>query len=214
MGEQRGAVGQHHIEGAVGGDAGNDALEQCAQLLAARRGVAEFAAHALQQVAEGQFAVGGADRTKGAVEHGREILQVAVMGEHPVAAPQLAHEGMAVFQRHVADGGLADVGDDVGRLDRITLDQFGDRRGDGGLVIDEVAHATALEEGDSPAVVVGVGTAAAVGEAGKREDNVGGDIAVHSEELAHARSLPCRIKKAPSPAGGNGARGLQRSRPV
>src|SRR5690606_22658402 len=106
--------------------------------------------------------------------------EVAVMGEHPVASPQFAHEGMAVFQRHMADGGLADMGNDVGGLDRIALDQFGDRRGDGGLVVDEVAYAAAFEESDSPTVVVGVGAAAAVGEAGKREDNVGRDIAVHS----------------------------------
>jgi hypothetical protein len=36
-------------------------------------------------------------------------------------------------------------------------------RRDGGLVIDEMAHAGALEEGDAPAVVVGVGAAAAHG---------------------------------------------------
>jgi hypothetical protein len=58
---------------------------------------------------------------------GPEILQVAVVGEHPVAAPQLAHEGMAVFQRDLALRGLADVGDDVQGLDRVLLDQFGDR---------------------------------------------------------------------------------------
>jgi hypothetical protein len=29
-----------------------------------------------------------------------EVLQVAVVREHPVAAPQLAHEGVAVLQRH------------------------------------------------------------------------------------------------------------------
>jgi hypothetical protein len=38
-----------------------------------------------------------------------------------------------------------------------------------------------LEEGDAPAVVVGIGTAAAMGKAGKTEDNVSRDIAIHGE---------------------------------
>jgi hypothetical protein len=136
-----------------------------------------------------------------AVQHRIEILQVAVVGEHPVAAPHLAHEGMAVFQRHLALRGLADVGDDVQRFDRIALDQFGDRRGDGGLVIDEVAHAGAFEKGDAPAIVVGIGAAAAVGEAGKTEHNVSRDIAVHGKKLTHGPSLPCAGAKPESGAG-------------
>jgi hypothetical protein len=48
-------------------------------------------------------------------------------------------------------------------------------------MVDEMADAGALEEGDAPAIMVGVGAAAAVGEAGKAEDNVSRDIAIHSE---------------------------------
>jgi hypothetical protein len=88
---------------------------------------------------------------------------------------------MAVFQRYLALRGLADVGDDIQGLDRILLDQFSDGGCDGGLVIDEMANPGALEEGDAPAVVVGIGAAAAMGESGKAEDNVSGDIAIHGE---------------------------------
>jgi hypothetical protein len=62
----------------------------------------------------------------------------------------------------------------------IALDQLGDGRVDGGLMVDEMAHAGALEKGDAPAVVVGIGLAATHGKAGKAEHNVGRDIAVHS----------------------------------
>jgi hypothetical protein len=135
------------------------------------------------------LAVGIADWPERSVQAWCEVLQVAVVGEDPVAAPQFAHEGMAVLERHLALRGLADVGDDVGGLDRIALDQFGDRRIDGGLVVDEMAYAGTFEECDAPAVVVGVGASAAVGEAGEGKDDVRGDVAVHSEELAHAREL-------------------------
>src|SRR5450830_400475 len=55
-----------------------------------------------------------------------------------------------------------------------------------------MAHPRPFEKGDAPAIVVGVGAAAAHGEARKAKDNVGGDIAVHSEELAHGVRVPCR----------------------
>jgi len=88
---------------------------------------------------------------------------------------------MAVFQRHLALRRLADVGDDVQRLDGITLDELGNRRRDGRFVVDEMADAGAFEKGDAPAVTMVVGAAAALGEAGKAEDNVRGNIAVHGE---------------------------------
>ena len=143
----------------------------------------------LHQPAEGVFAVGVAHRMEAAVQPGPEVLEVAVVGEDPVAAPQFAHEGMAILERDLPLRGLADMGNDVGRLDRVTLDQFGDRRGDRGLVVDEMAHAGALEEGDAPAIVVGIGAAAAVGETGEGKHNVSRDIAVHCEELAHGEEL-------------------------
>jgi hypothetical protein len=50
----------------------------------------------------------------------------------------------------------------------------------GCLMIDKVPHACAFKKGDAPAVLVGVAAAAAFGETGEAEHNVGGDIAVHS----------------------------------
>ena len=41
---------------------------------------------------------------KVAVQVRRVVFQVAVVGKHPVEAPQLAHERVAVFQLHLADG--------------------------------------------------------------------------------------------------------------
>ena len=124
---------------------------------------------------------------------GSKLLEVAVVGEHPVAAPQFAHKRMAVLERDMALRGLADVGDDVGRLDRIVLDQFGDRRGDGGLVVDEMAHAGALEKGDAPAIVVGIGAAAAVGETGEAENTMSvGTLQFIARSWHMAGSLPCR----------------------
>lgn len=103
------------------------------------------------------------------------------MGKHPVAAPQFAHERMAVFQRNLALRRLADMRNDILRFDGETFDQLSDGRLDRRLVVNEMAHAGAFKERDAPAIVVGIGTSATHGEAGKAKDNVGGDIAVHSE---------------------------------
>ena len=69
----------------------------------------------LHQPAERALAVGVADRAERAVQARREVLQVAVVREHPVAAPQLAHERVRVLERDAALRRLADVGDDVAR---------------------------------------------------------------------------------------------------
>ena len=58
----------------------------------------------------------------------REALQVAVVREHPVAAPQLAHERVRVLERDAALRRLADVGDDVLAADRVAPHHLGDRR--------------------------------------------------------------------------------------
>ena len=109
-----------------------------------------------------------------------KVFEVAVVGKHPVAAPQLTHERVAVFQRHHALRGLADVGDDVAAFDRVVTDQRGYWRIAGGLVVDKMAQAAAFEKGDAPAVAVVVGAATALGKAAKAEHHVGGGVAVHS----------------------------------
>lgn len=53
-------------------------------------------AQALQQVAKSDFAVGDADRQIICPTIRGEALEVAVMCEDPVLAPQFAHEGVAV----------------------------------------------------------------------------------------------------------------------
>src|SRR5574343_313406 len=133
-------------------------VEQC---VAGWRLAAEAAAQFLKQPAEGAFAVGQADRDEAAVERRREIEQVAVVGENPVAAPQFAYEGMGVFQPDCALRRLADMGDDVPGADRVAAYQFGDRRGARRLRAEQEPGALALEEGDAPAVGMDVGGAAA-----------------------------------------------------
>lgn len=62
-------------------------------------------AQMVEQVTEQRFAVGVAHRlieTLGAAE----TPELAVVGEHPVAAPELADEGVGVGQADVADIGL------------------------------------------------------------------------------------------------------------
>src|SRR5258706_6520359 len=75
--------------------------------------------------------------------------------------------------------------DDVLRFDRTLLDQIGDRRGGGGLVIDKMPHAGAFEKRYAPTVAVMIRNAGARRKAGKTEDDIGWNIAVHSEQLAH-----------------------------
>ena len=107
------------------------------------------------------------------------------MGKHPVFAPQFADKRVGVGQRGGALGGFADVGDDVFGLDLIAVDQVGYRRLGAGFVVVEQAHAFALEKADAEAVDVVVGKAAAHAEAFEGEDDVGGGVAVHPQQLAH-----------------------------
>jgi len=83
----------------------------------------------VEQVAEEGFAVG--------IAHGAELSglwgkvgQLAVVGEGPVLPPEFAGKRMGIGQADTADVGLANMADDVFRLYRIGLDQFGD----GGVV--------------------------------------------------------------------------------
>ena len=83
--------------------------------------------HLLHQPAKGPLAVGVAHRPERAMQARVEALEVAVVREHPVVAPQLPHEGVAVLQRHHTLRRPADVRDDVAALDGVTLDQLGHR---------------------------------------------------------------------------------------
>jgi hypothetical protein len=147
-------------------------------------------------VTERRLAVGGADRPVGIADRRVEVFQVAVVGENPVSAPQLPHEGVGVDQRHRALGRFADVGNDVHAADRVLGDQRGDRRIHRGLGVDEHAAAGTLEESDAEAIGMVVGAAAAMMEAAKRETNVGGDVAVHPQKLAHGYFISRQLRES------------------
>ena len=63
-----------------------------------------------------------------------------------------------------------------------------------GAGIEEDAAAAAFEERDAPAVGMLVGAAAALAKAGERETDVGRDVAVHPQQLAHRTVL--KVKAA------------------
>jgi len=181
MRPQRLAVGQQQVEGAVrGGD--RQELAQRARQLGDGRHRSMRLGQLLHQPAEGQLAVGAAHGAEAAVQAWRKTLEVSVVRHHPVAAPELAHEGVGVLQRHLPLRGLADVGDDIAALDRVALHQLGHGRLAGAVVIDEQAQARVLEEGDAEAVLVLVGPR---GQAGEGEHHVGGGVGIHAQQLAH-----------------------------
>ncbi|MCY1370791.1 hypothetical protein D9M69_578970 [compost metagenome] len=119
------------------------------------------------------------------MQRGEIVLQIAVVGKHPVAAPEFACEGVGVFQRHFADGGLAHMGDDVLALERVFLQKLRHRRPGRTLVVHKQPQAATFKESYAPAVGVFTGVAAALAETGEAERGVGGGGAVESEQLAH-----------------------------
>ncbi len=186
MGPEGLPVGQQEVEGAVRCDARREFTQGEGQFLHAGHVGMGFG-KLLHDPAERVLAVGGADGVEVRMQAGAEVLQVAVVCEHPVAAPEFAHERMAVLQRHAALRGLAYVRDDVAAADGIAAYQFRDRRIHGPFVVHEMAQALVLEEGDAPAVGVVARPAAALREPREAEGHVGGRVGVHSEQLAHGR---------------------------
>src|SRR6185369_5816476 len=140
----------------------------------------------LHQPAERALAVGRTDRPERAVQTRRVALEVAVVREHPVAPPQLAHERMGVLERDRPLRRLANVGDDVRAADRIVADHRRDRRLACARRVDEEAHALVLEERDAETVLV---LLRARREPREAEHHVGRHIGVHAEELAHEAAL-------------------------
>src|SRR5690606_21469738 len=120
---------------------------------------------------------------------GVKILQLAVVGEAPVAAPQLTGKRMGVGQRHRPGAGLADMTDHHLALDGVTLHQtrhFRVRAGGGVL---EQAQPPPLVKTDAPAITVRAGATTALHQAGEAENDVGGHVGAHAEQFAHDRSL-------------------------
>ncbi len=184
MRPERFAVGQQEVESAVRCDPGREIAQGMGQLLDAGQARMRFP-QLLHDPAERALAVGVADGAEMGVQFGSVFLEVAVVGKHPVAAPQLAHERVAVLQAGHALGGLADMGNDIAALDRVFAYQLGHRRRDGALMVDEVAQSLFLEERDAPAVGVITGIARALRKAAEAKAYVGRGVAIHSKKLAH-----------------------------
>lgn len=180
MGEQAGAVGKQEVEFPMGSDLRRNVADRRKQGVAGRLALREAAAQGFHQVAEGQFGIGLPHGLEVAPQRRCKVLQIAVVGKHPVASPQLPLEGVGVLEADEALGRLADVGDHVERMDGIAAYQLGHRGMRAGLGVEEEAYATALEEGDAPAVTMHVGQAAPRLEAGEGEADVRRCIAVHS----------------------------------
>jgi hypothetical protein len=186
MRPQRLAVRQQQIERAVRRRL-RQQLAQRDRQLTDRRHAGVRLRQLLHQPAERALAVGVADRLERGVQARLEVFQVAVVREHPVAAPQLAHERVRVLQRHAALRSLADVGDDVVALDRVAPHELGHWRLARAVVIDERAQALVFEERNAEAVLVFLGAPRQTLEA---EANVRGDVGVHAQQLTHgARGL-------------------------
>ncbi|MNZ73428.1 hypothetical protein D3C78_918390 [compost metagenome] len=177
--EQPVAIAEQAVEHALAAVLGAS-LDQHRQQHFNRHRLRERLAYAVEQVAESRFAVGITNRP---IEAGLalELAKLTVMGETPVAPPQLADERMGVGQADLADIGLANVADHDFALDRVALHQVGDFRLATGSRVLEQAQATALVEGDAPAVTVRAGAPAALHQPGEAENDVGRHIGTHAQ---------------------------------
>jgi hypothetical protein len=120
------------------------------------------------------------------VQQGRKVFQVAVVGKHPVAAPEFAHKGVAVFHADRAHRGFAHVGHHVVAFDGVAAQHLRNGRGGGAFFVHKMPRrlarlvAVALKKCDAPAVRMVVGAAAALGKTGKTQGQAGRQAAVHS----------------------------------
>src|SRR5690606_8607078 len=182
--EQPLAVAQQAVEHAPSTIAGAG-LEQARQQVLGIDAFRKISAHAVEQIAEGGFAVGIAHRL---VERPcrTEIGELAVMGEAPVLSPEFADEGMGIDQRHLADIGMADMADHHFALDQIALEHLRHFRLAAGHRVLEQTQPAALVEGDTPAILVRPGPPTALHQPGEAEVNVGRYVGAHAEQLTHA----------------------------
>ena len=134
----------------------------------------------VKNIAEQRLAVGGADRLIEPWSR-TEAGELAVVGEHPVATPEFAHEGMGVGQAGVADVGLANVADGHFAFYWMSLDHCGDSGIGAGIGVVEGPYAFAFVKGDAPAVLVRAGLSTPTGQAGKAETQVSGGVGAHGQ---------------------------------
>jgi len=161
------AVRQQEVERAQRADFQGQLMQGLEQLRLTGRTTGKTLPQILQQPAEGTLAVGIANRRETPVEFGSEVGQVAVVRKNPVATPEFTHEGMRVFERDDALRRLADVRDDVFRMNRIAAHNAGQRRGTRRQRLEEDPRAATFKESDPPAVRMHVGGTPTRLESGK-----------------------------------------------
>ena len=94
-------------------DVPREFVDCCTQCRHCWQAVTEALMQRLQQITKCLLAIGGPYRAESARQIRRKIFQVAVMGKHPVTAPQFANEGVAILQSDMSLGSFADMRDDV-----------------------------------------------------------------------------------------------------
>ena len=85
------------------------------------------------------------------------MAQIAIVGKHPILAPQLTHKRVGVGEVDLALGGFAYVGNHAFGFDLVGFDQIGHRRRSAGLVIVVQTHAFALKKGNAKTIGMAVG---------------------------------------------------------
>lgn len=173
------AVGEQEVEGAVWRDTACQLLQGDGELFNAGHtgmGLPQL----LHDPAKGQFAVCGAYGAKVRVQLGGKAFEVAIVGKHPVAAPQLTHKGVAVLQADQTLCGLADVGDDVLALDGVVADQLGNGGVNRPVMVHKMAQSLVFKECNAPAVGVIPCVACTLRKAAEAKAHIGWRIAVHS----------------------------------
>ena len=198
VGEQAVAARKQEIQLAMSGDFSSQFDERCEQVVARRHAIRETTAQRLQDMAKSALGIRVADRRVAAIGGRREIRQIAVVREDPVATPQLALKGMRVLQGDAALCRLADMRNDILRADRIIVHQFGHsglrRRFD----IEKHPAARPFEKRDAPAILVHIGKPAARAKALERKADVRRRVAVHAKQLTHFRRpgvMPCQLRR-------------------
>ena len=99
---------------------------------------------------------------------------------------------MAVFQRHHALRGFANVRNDILTFNRIAPDELGHGRFTSLLVIHKMPHPHPFEKGNAPTIGVMVGDTASLRKATETESRISGRVAIHAQKLAHAQGSPVK----------------------
>src|SRR6266566_7142571 len=126
------------------------------------------------------LAVGRADRAVIGERQFLDAFELAIMSEIPIAAPQLACEGMGILERHPAAPGATDMADHDPAFDRVTANETRNLGPRARLRVVKGAAALAIVEGDAPAVAVRAALATTTHQPGKAEADIGGDVGIHS----------------------------------